>query len=121
VSHNARADLGTERLRGQQSSLPDAQDCYQCANRCLDMWNDSADHAARALLLRMADAWLQLASESASGSERRRRIQTHVVGVFSRGRCHRLRPAVTVLVEPDRINALISRCSGPPRASGARP
>jgi hypothetical protein len=63
VSHNARADLGTERLRGQQSSLPDAQDCYDRANLCMEMWNDSVDHAARSWLLRMADAWLQLASE----------------------------------------------------------
>jgi hypothetical protein len=39
-------------------------DCYYCANRCLDMWNDSVDHAARSELLRMAHMWLQLASES---------------------------------------------------------
>jgi hypothetical protein len=37
------------------------RDCYHCANRCLDMWNDCVDHAARSELLRMADAWLQLA------------------------------------------------------------
>ncbi len=59
MSRRARADYGTERLRGQS-----VQDCYLCANRCLDMWNDSVDHAARSWLLRMADAWLQLASES---------------------------------------------------------
>jgi hypothetical protein len=60
----ARADHGAERLRGQLFSLPSVQDCYHCANRCLDMWNDSVDHAARSRLLRMADAWLQSASES---------------------------------------------------------
>jgi hypothetical protein len=63
VSHKARADHGTELLRGQRFSLPSVQDCYDCANRCLDMWNDSVDHASRSSLLRMADAWLQLASE----------------------------------------------------------
>jgi hypothetical protein len=63
---------GTERLR---EPLPSAQDfpsvqdlrsvhdCHHCANRCLEMWNDSVDHAARSSLLRMADAWLQLAAE----------------------------------------------------------
>jgi hypothetical protein len=44
--------------------LPSVQDCYDCANRCLDMWNDSVDPAAPPWLLRMADAWLQLASDS---------------------------------------------------------
>jgi hypothetical protein len=63
VRHKARADHGTLQLRGQPFSLPSDQDCYYCANRCLDMWNDSVDHAARSWLLRMADAWLQLASE----------------------------------------------------------
>jgi hypothetical protein len=29
------------------------------------MWNDSVDHAAQLSLLRMADAWLQLAFELA--------------------------------------------------------
>jgi hypothetical protein len=53
---------GTERLR---EALPSVQDCNYCANRCLDMWNDSVDHAARSSLLRMADAWLQLAGELA--------------------------------------------------------
>jgi hypothetical protein len=43
--------------------LPSVQDCFDRANRCLDMWNDSVDHAARSGLLRMADTWLQLASE----------------------------------------------------------
>jgi hypothetical protein len=60
VSHKARADYRTERLC---EPLPSVQDCYHCANRCLDMWNDSVDHAAQSWLLRMADAWLQLASE----------------------------------------------------------
>jgi hypothetical protein len=64
VSHEARADCGTGRPRGQRFSLPSAQDRYHCANRCLEIWNDSDDYAARAWLLRMADAWLQLASES---------------------------------------------------------
>jgi hypothetical protein len=64
VSHEARADYGTEPLRGRRFSLPSVQDCYHCANRCLDMWNDSVDHAARSWLLQMADAWLQLASDA---------------------------------------------------------
>jgi hypothetical protein len=63
VSDKARADHGTERRRGQRFSLPSVRDCYDRANRCLDMWNDSVDHAARSELLRMADAWLQAASE----------------------------------------------------------
>jgi hypothetical protein len=63
VSHEARADYGTVRLRGQRASLLDVQDCYDWANRCLDMWNESVDDVARSGLLRMADAWLQLASE----------------------------------------------------------
>jgi hypothetical protein len=64
VRRKARADRGTEQLRLQRFPLPSVQDCYHCANRCLEMWNDSADHAARSRLLRMADAWLRLASES---------------------------------------------------------
>ena len=64
VSHKARVDYGTEPLRGQRFSLPSVQDCYHCANRCLDMWNNFADHVARSWLLQMADAWLQLASNS---------------------------------------------------------
>jgi hypothetical protein len=43
--------------------LPSMQDCHDCANHCLDMWNNSVDHAERSCLLRLADAWLQLASE----------------------------------------------------------
>jgi hypothetical protein len=69
---------GTERLREDLPSvqdlptvqglrsvqdLPSVQDCNHCANRCLEMWNESVDHAARSSLLRMADAWLQLAAE----------------------------------------------------------
>jgi hypothetical protein len=57
---------GTERLREPLPSvreLPSVQDCHHCANRCLEMWNDSVDHAARSSLLRMADAWLALAAE----------------------------------------------------------
>jgi hypothetical protein len=64
MSNDSRADYGTDRLPGQRFPLPSERDCYDCANRCLDMWNDSVDHAARSQLLRMADAWLQLASES---------------------------------------------------------
>jgi hypothetical protein len=64
VSQEARADYGTERPRGQRFSLPSVQDCYYCANRCLEIWNDSDDHTARSWLLRMAHAWLQSASES---------------------------------------------------------
>jgi hypothetical protein len=64
VSHQARADCATGRPRGQRFSLPSAQDCYHCANRCLEIWNDSDDHAALSWLLRMADTWLRLASES---------------------------------------------------------
>jgi hypothetical protein len=63
VRHKALADYGTERLRGPRFSLPSVRDCFDCANRCLDMWNDSVDHAARSELLQMADRWLQLASE----------------------------------------------------------
>ena len=74
MSHNSRADYGTDRLPGQRFPLPSEQDCYDCANRCLDMWNDSVDHAARSQLLRMADAWLQLASES---DNHRRTEQPH--------------------------------------------
>jgi hypothetical protein len=58
-----RPDHGTERLRGQRFSLPSAQDCYDHANLCMHMWNRSDDHATGSWLLRMADAWLQLASE----------------------------------------------------------
>jgi hypothetical protein len=65
VSHNALADYGTEQLYGQRFSLPSVHDCHYWANRCLDLWNDNdSDHAARSWLLRVADAWLQLASES---------------------------------------------------------
>jgi hypothetical protein len=64
MSNDSRADYGTDRLPGQRFPLPSERDCYDCANRCLDMWNDSVDHAAQSSLLRMADAWLQLASES---------------------------------------------------------
>jgi hypothetical protein len=56
----SHAELGTGRPCEQ---LPSAQDCYHCANLCLDMWNDSVDHAARSWLLQMADAWLHLTSE----------------------------------------------------------
>jgi hypothetical protein len=59
-----RADFRTHRLSGQRFHLPSGRDCYDCANLCLDIWNDSVDHAAQSQLLRMADAWLQLASES---------------------------------------------------------
>jgi hypothetical protein len=65
VGHEARANHGTELLCRQRFSSPSVEDCYHWANRCLDMWNDSVDHAARSLLLRMADAWLQLALELA--------------------------------------------------------
>jgi hypothetical protein len=51
-------------MPGERFPLPRVQDCYDCANLCLDMWNDSVDHAAQSSLLRMADAWLQLAFES---------------------------------------------------------
>lgn len=47
---------------------PSVQDCYDCANRGLDMWNDLVDHAARSGLLQMADAWLRLASEQSQRS-----------------------------------------------------
>jgi hypothetical protein len=74
MSNDSRADYGTDRLPGQRFPLPSERDCYDCANRCLDMWNDSVDHAARSQLLRMADAWLQLASES---DNHRRTEQPH--------------------------------------------
>jgi hypothetical protein len=82
VSHNARADRGTELLCGQRFSLPSVQDCYHCANRCLDMWNDSVDHAAHSWLLRMADAWLRLASEQ----------EVDLVGTFGVDRATLYRP-----------------------------
>jgi hypothetical protein len=63
VSDNEPADLGTRQLSKQQSSVPNAQDCYACANLCMEMWNGSDDHAALSGLLRMADAWLRLAFE----------------------------------------------------------
>jgi hypothetical protein len=58
-----RADHRTEAVRGL-FSLPSPQDCYDHANSCLDMWNDSVDHIAQSWLLRMADAWMRLAAES---------------------------------------------------------
>jgi hypothetical protein len=57
------ANHGSEGLRSERSSLPSVQDRYHCANRCLDMWNNSVDHAAGSWLLQMADAWLHLPSE----------------------------------------------------------
>jgi hypothetical protein len=74
MNTDSRADYGTDGLPGQRFPFPTAQDGYDCANRCLDMWNDSVDHAARSQLLRMADAWLQLASES---DNHRRTEQPH--------------------------------------------
>jgi hypothetical protein len=63
LSRKPPVNHGSERLRSERSSSPNVRDCYHCANRCLDMWNDSVDHAARSWLLQMADAWLQLTSE----------------------------------------------------------
>jgi hypothetical protein len=60
-AHQTRADF--QRLGGQRFSLPSMPDCYDYANHCLDMWNNAVDHVARSEFLRMADAWLQLASE----------------------------------------------------------
>src|ERR1700722_9069943 len=45
MSNDSRADYGTDRLPGQRFPLPSERDCYDCANRCLDMWNDSVDQA----------------------------------------------------------------------------
>jgi hypothetical protein len=72
LSRKPPANHGSERLRSERSSLPSMQDCYYCANRCLDMWNDSVDHAAQAWLLRLADAWLQLSLEFKKGSSRKK-------------------------------------------------
>jgi hypothetical protein len=61
VGHKLLANHGAERLHSERPCLPSVQDCYHCANRCLDMWNHSVDHATGSWLLEMADAWLQLA------------------------------------------------------------
>ena len=82
MSHEARANHGTELLCGQPFSLPSVEDCYHWANRCLDMWNDSVDHAAQLSLLRMADAWLRLASEQ----------EVDLVGTFGVDRATLYRP-----------------------------
>jgi hypothetical protein len=71
VSHTARADHGSERLREPSPNVPDHS---HCANRCLDMWNDSVDHATRSRLLRMGDAWL-LRIRKIGDERSRRRIQ----------------------------------------------
>jgi hypothetical protein len=72
MEHRLDTQLWPPRLRGTElpgeplpsvQYLPSVRDCNQCANHCLEMWNDSVDHAARSSLLRMADAWLQLAAE----------------------------------------------------------
>jgi hypothetical protein len=63
VSCDLQANREAGRLRGQGSSLPSVENCYDCANCCLDMWNDSVDHTAWSSLLQMADAWLLLAFE----------------------------------------------------------
>jgi hypothetical protein len=75
-----------ERSRRQQSSLPGVQHCYDCANRCLDLWNDSVDHTIRSELLRMACAWLNLAfelAEQGGGERSRRRFRRHIVEACS--------------------------------------
>jgi hypothetical protein len=99
VSHKARADHGTEPSCGQRFSLPSVQDCYHCANRCLDMWNDSVDHAGQSWLLRMADAWLQLAFELADAAQpaRLRLALAHALSV----------PERTSAAPPDRAAALV--------------
>jgi hypothetical protein len=63
-------------MPGERFPLPRVQDCYDCANHCLDMWNDSVDHAAQSSLLRMAEAWLQLAFESHNNELNSREITT---------------------------------------------
>jgi hypothetical protein len=68
VTREARADHEADHLCCDQRSWPNVQDCYRCANRCLDMWNGSGDPAALSDLLRMADAWLQLAAELANAA-----------------------------------------------------
>ena len=64
MSRKPSADHWSESPRGERSALPSVQHCYDHANSCLDMWNDFVDYTARSWLLRMADAWMQLASES---------------------------------------------------------
>jgi hypothetical protein len=120
VSHNERADHLSDRLR---EPSPDLQDCYHCANRFLDMWYDSVDHATRSWLLRMADAWLQLASKfekwemNGAGdaclpralppSPRRQPCLTIVVASTpsSRDAALRTRQKTLVLIEPGSLNS----------------
>jgi hypothetical protein len=78
VDRELQANHGTGRLSGHRFLLPNVEDCYLCANSCLDMWNESVDHAARSWLLQMAGAWMQLASQSDS-HRRAERSQTHNV------------------------------------------
>jgi hypothetical protein len=47
----------------QRLPLPSAQNCYERANLYIEMWNESADHAAQSWLLQTAGAWMQLASD----------------------------------------------------------
>jgi hypothetical protein len=62
VNHEPRANHGTDHWCGDRS-LPNVQDCYDRANLCMEMWNGSGGETALSGLLRMADAWLQLADE----------------------------------------------------------
>jgi hypothetical protein len=46
LNRKSPANDGLQLLRSERSSLPSVEDCYHCANCCLDMWNDSVDPAA---------------------------------------------------------------------------
>jgi hypothetical protein len=88
VKNNQRA------MPAERFPLPRVQDCYDCANHCLDMWNDSVDHAAQSSLLRMADAWLQLAFESDNNKLNSREISTPI-GIREGQQNHEPRPSMS--------------------------
>jgi hypothetical protein len=58
------------------------------------MWNDSVDHAAQSSLLRMADAWLQLAFESDNNKLNSREISTPI-GIREGQQNHEPRPSMS--------------------------
>lgn len=61
MSRDLQPIQGASRLSGHRFVLPNVEGCYHSANCCLDMWNDFVEHAAQSWLLRIADAWMQLA------------------------------------------------------------
>jgi hypothetical protein len=81
-------------MPGERLPMPRVQECYDCANHCLDMWNDSVDHATQSSLLRMADAWLQLTFES-DNNELNSRKTTTPTGVPEGQQNHEPRPSMS--------------------------